>query len=76
MWFFFFSMIKRILQPSKSMLSSNLCKTGDLILNRFYNEAVGIIQISAASYRISVYQIILLNSLKSQNYVVSLKTKI
>ena len=76
MWFFFFSMIKRMLQPSKSMLSSNLCETWDLTLNRFYNEAVGIIQIPAASYRISVYQIILLNSLKSQNYVVSLKTKI
>lgn len=76
MWFFFFSMIKRMLQPSKSMLSSNLCKTWDLTLNRFYNEAVGIIQIPAASYRISVNQIILLNSLKSQNYVVSLKTKI
>ncbi|WP_217901468.1 hypothetical protein, partial [Prevotella sp. 885] len=44
-------------------------------MNRFYNEAVGIIQIPAASYRISVYQIILLNSLKSQSYVVSLKTK-
>ena len=32
-WFFFFSMIKRMLQPSKSMLSSNLCETWDLILN-------------------------------------------
>ena len=31
---FFFSMIKRMLQPSKSMLSSNLCKTWDLLLNR------------------------------------------
>ena len=34
---------------SKSMLSSNLCETWDLILNRIYNEAVGIIQIPAAS---------------------------
>ncbi len=33
MWFSFFSMIKRMLQPSKSMLSSNLCETWDLILN-------------------------------------------
>ena len=33
MWFFFFSMIKRMLQQSKSMLSSNLCETWDLILN-------------------------------------------
>ncbi len=33
MWFFFFSMIKRMLQPSKSMLSSNLCEIWDLILN-------------------------------------------
>lgn len=31
--FSFFSMIKRVLQPSKSMLSSNLCETWDLILN-------------------------------------------
>ena len=30
---FFFSMIKRMLQPSKSMLSSNLCEKWDLILN-------------------------------------------
>ena len=30
---FFFSMIKRMLQPSKSMLSSNLCETWDLIFN-------------------------------------------
>ena len=42
MWFFFFSMIKRMLQPSKSMLSSNLCETWDLILNSFYNEAVAL----------------------------------
>ena len=34
--FSFFSMIKRMLQPSKSMLSSNLCKTWDLILNRTF----------------------------------------
>ena len=40
--FSFFSMIKRMLQPSKSMLSSNLFKTWDLILNRTYNEAVGL----------------------------------
>ena len=33
MWFSFFSMIKRMLQPSKSMLSSNLCETWDLMLN-------------------------------------------
>ena len=33
MWFFFFSMIKRMLQPSKSMLSSNLCETWDLKWN-------------------------------------------
>ena len=30
----FFSMIKRVLQPSKSMLSSNLCETWNLILNK------------------------------------------
>lgn len=41
-WFFFFSMIKRMLQQSKSMLSSNLYETWDLILNRIYNEAVGL----------------------------------
>ena len=34
MWFFFFSMIKRMLLQSKSMLSSNLCETWDLTLNR------------------------------------------
>lgn len=33
MWFFFFSMIKRMLLQSKSMLSSNLCEIWDLILN-------------------------------------------
>ena len=32
-WFFFFSMIKRMLLRLKSMLSSNLFKTWDLISN-------------------------------------------
>ena len=40
LWFFFFSMIKRMLQPSKSMLSSNLYETWDLILNRIYKLAL------------------------------------
>ena len=31
MWFFFFSMIKRMLLQSKSMLSNSLCETWDLI---------------------------------------------
>ena len=40
MWFFFFSMIKRMLQPSKSMLSNNLYETWDLTLNRIYKLAL------------------------------------
>ena len=40
MWFFFLSMIKRMLQPSKSMLSNNLYETWDLTLNRIYKLAL------------------------------------
>jgi|GEM_PF-2462504 len=49
--FFFFSMTKKMLQPSKSMLSSKLCETWDLILNRIYKEAVEFNQSSTASFR-------------------------
>ena len=51
MCFFFFSMTKKMLQPSKSMLSSNLCETWDLILNRIYKEAVEFNLSSTASFR-------------------------
>ena len=54
MWFFFFSMIKRMLQPSKSMLSSNLCETWDLK----FNETIKGCPIQGAS----------LNFLKVTNY--------
>lgn len=69
-------MIKRMLQPSKSMLSSNLCETWDLILNRIYNEAVGIFRFQQLLVGFLSIKLFFLNSLKSQSYVVSLKTKI
>lgn len=58
MWFFFFSMIKRMLLLSKSMLSSNLCETWDLILNESIMKLLVIDRVQQLRYRISAYQVI------------------